>query len=982
MGQNISLAFELQGKKATKEELAKILAEVDLTGLEKRKPNELSGGQKQRVAIARALIKNPEVILADEPTGALDSSTGKAVFDTLKSLAKTHLVIVVSHDRDFAELYGDRVIELKDGKIISDISKHKVDPSQISEGVSVIGGKTIQVKPGYTLQPSDLTMINNYLRNSKDGAVISMDAKANESFRQFTKTDENGKQDVFASTKPEDIQSKKYDGSEFHLVKSRLPFRNSLRMGASSLKTKPFKLVMTILLSSAALTLFGLSDIMNAYSPNQIYLNSMMASDVPALCFEKRVALTSYASDYSAVYEEPFYLSQQTMNDEDISKLSEVLGASLTPVYAAANGNRIDYSSALNTFAMSSNENDMLYRVSSSFYGYVPLTEDSVSSWGLTLTGSLPSQNNEAVISDYVFAQIQRFGFVGEDGDGNNLVMQGNEVTDVASFLTKKPVLSLNLGLDYSQTKLTIVGVVDTQFPFSFYEPIFKTTDFTQYMAQQMVSSDLNSSYAGMLFVAPKFIEEQNAADAFSFQNQVSISLVASAGYGNEYSYFAKNSYVKRKEYITSSSLDSLTLGEDDILLPWSAYASLFYSDLDEDITVDDTLAPNYGMLASNAQLFGFSTLDTSNTKSRYTIGEQLPYYAAGAYVKENGLSTDTDTLNQMAKMAEDMGLASNVDVASENGQDLLKTFYARYLAEKYITSYTNGSTSAGLGGYEKNAFGEKSGKEICQEFLLNFGKHASKGFLDASSTDINGGITTRMGNSVDNRSITFHARGFYYKDSGENYYSASPVVISDAQFDALYAAHQANPYISVIAPLHGNRSLAKKAVDYSGTQTAQAAGDVVYRLRNKCTSMVDTANSAAKSLRPVFFYFGLAVAVFAALLMMNFVANSVAAKKREIGILRAVGARGIDVYGIFFHESEIIALINSVVASIVTGVVAWGINNSIVNQYHIPLAIFTFSWRTVLVILALSILVSAIASFLPSYLISRKKPIDSINLR
>ena len=107
VGANIALAMELQGRKPTKEELNKILDEVDLTGFASRKPNELSGGQKQRVAIARALIKNPEIIMADEPTGALDSNTGKQVFDTLKKLSKDKLVIVVSHDRDFAEQYGD-----------------------------------------------------------------------------------------------------------------------------------------------------------------------------------------------------------------------------------------------------------------------------------------------------------------------------------------------------------------------------------------------------------------------------------------------------------------------------------------------------------------------------------------------------------------------------------------------------------------------------------------------------------------------------------------------------------------------------------------------------------------------------------------------------------------------------------------------------------------------------------------------------------
>ena len=128
--QNISLALQLQGKKNDKEAVDNILKQVDLQGYGKRKPNTLSGGQKQRIAIARALIKNPEIIMADEPTGALDSNTGKQVFDTLKKLSESKLVIIVSHDRDFAEIYGDRIIELADGKVIRDVTKDVVDAKQ------------------------------------------------------------------------------------------------------------------------------------------------------------------------------------------------------------------------------------------------------------------------------------------------------------------------------------------------------------------------------------------------------------------------------------------------------------------------------------------------------------------------------------------------------------------------------------------------------------------------------------------------------------------------------------------------------------------------------------------------------------------------------------------------------------------------------------------------------------------------------------
>lgn len=125
VGSNIELALELQGRKASREETDEILRRVELTDsdgntLYDRKINELSGGQKQRVAIARALIKDPRIILADEPTGALDSRTGNALFELLRELSKTKLIVVVSHDRENAERYGDRIIELKDGKIVSD----------------------------------------------------------------------------------------------------------------------------------------------------------------------------------------------------------------------------------------------------------------------------------------------------------------------------------------------------------------------------------------------------------------------------------------------------------------------------------------------------------------------------------------------------------------------------------------------------------------------------------------------------------------------------------------------------------------------------------------------------------------------------------------------------------------------------------------------------------------------------------------------
>ena len=104
-------------RKISKAEIESILKRFDLFGLEKQKVNTLSGGEKQRVAIMRAVLKNPEMILCDEPTGSLDEENSKNIFTILKDLSKEKLVIVVSHDRKSAEEFGDGIIEIKDGVV-------------------------------------------------------------------------------------------------------------------------------------------------------------------------------------------------------------------------------------------------------------------------------------------------------------------------------------------------------------------------------------------------------------------------------------------------------------------------------------------------------------------------------------------------------------------------------------------------------------------------------------------------------------------------------------------------------------------------------------------------------------------------------------------------------------------------------------------------------------------------------------------------
>ncbi len=132
---NVELALTIGGisKKERKARALKALDEVGLKEQAHKKPNQMSGGQMQRVAIARALVNNPDILLADEPTGALDTETSVQVMELLKKVAKDRLVIMVTHNPELAEEYSTRIVKLKDGKVTDDSAPFVLDVKDMIE---------------------------------------------------------------------------------------------------------------------------------------------------------------------------------------------------------------------------------------------------------------------------------------------------------------------------------------------------------------------------------------------------------------------------------------------------------------------------------------------------------------------------------------------------------------------------------------------------------------------------------------------------------------------------------------------------------------------------------------------------------------------------------------------------------------------------------------------------------------------------------
>ena len=432
VGANIALALELQGKKATDAVINEILEQVDLQGYGSRRPNELSGGQKQRVAIARALVKNPKIIMADEPTGALDSRTGKQVFDTLKKLSQTKLVIVVSHDRDFAMGYADRIIELADGKVISDTT---LCENQTEDAVGLsFDGATAKIPMGYHLTEADRDAINAYMDRLQSGGEL-----------EFTTA---LPKHTFAPTDPNAIV--RSDTTPFKLIKSKLSFKHAFKIGGSGLKHKKFRLFMTILLSFISFGLFGLADTFGSYNHIQTATNSLQDSQLTYATLDKSIKVGSGVDAY--------WQSYLPIKEEDIQKVNAQTGLAFQGIVSAEEvscyfDHVLDRTAQLN-------EGSYPYYFTQ-FYGVTEITQSELDAFGYTVTcGKLPDgTKNEIAISQHIADTfVKAGGIVTEVFDKEMGLKQ--EKLEIRSYEDLVGV-TLNIG---HENQFTVSAVINTNF--------------------------------------------------------------------------------------------------------------------------------------------------------------------------------------------------------------------------------------------------------------------------------------------------------------------------------------------------------------------------------------------------------------------------------------------------------------------------------------------------------------------------------------
>ena len=843
---NIKIAMELQGRPVDEEEFSRLLKEVEIHDLKDRKPSELSGGQRQRVAIARALVKQPRIIMADEPTGALDSATGAQVLDTLKKLSKDKLVIVVSHDNEFAQKYADRIIHLVDGKVVEDITFTETD---MTENVSERENALI-VRDGAELSEAEKDAIAKAVKERKKVEIIE----------KLSYRDKHATGEVAVETE-----------EPVALKKSKMKLRSSVQLGVKSLAVKPIRLIITIIISALAFAVFGLFDTIANFSTEKILKHHLRESAATTLATS-----ADYIVDYGASDRYGLKVSQETLDG-----LEAETGGTVKGVFDFRDNTTGSISQTLTITELMSSK----VVVGRKYYA------NSVNGFIEFDAGTEIKANGAFKDFDYKLIAGYYPSLVYEDGklDENTLreVAISTYLADSIIFylngepLGEKTVAEredlLGAAITVSQETYTIVGIVDCGDIPEKYDTILESTPSNVNNTALVgdYASYIDSGAQKCLFVGKGFMREHNA-------RQESTDI-----------YYAGN-------------------------VDWS-------------IAIGDS--------AVKKQVVSYVYNAADHTQENILLFD-------GAYESDGSVTLGKDEILVHYLNLENMfsGEISQLETPVRNS------------AKELIRGMQNGTAA--------------ENRTALAELFTTLNVDMADGFVPAT---VNQRSTETDEKIVEEWKIV----GVYFGVDENSYSTAAryKLMVGKPFMQTYNIYDKQGDYNKIIFSAESVKNGADVIVEYLTSEKGLA----LTWYNNSVLTVIGENETMIRQAADLFLYAALALAVFSIFMLYNYISTSISSKRRSVGVLRGLGAGGKDILRIFLSESLVIAVINGILACVLSALGCMLVNSYIMNTMNIFVAFALFGVRQILIISGVSLLTAFLSSALPIFKISKKKPVDLI---
>ncbi|MCL2062621.1 MAG: ABC transporter permease [Firmicutes bacterium] len=862
----------------------------------------------------------------------------------------------------------------------------------MSEGVSIIDNKILHVKKGHKFTEAEKKEVIGFLENAQGDLILSKDEKSNADFRRLSRIDAEGNKESFEDVTEKTQNIKRYDPSEFKLIRSRLPLRHSLKIAGSSLKAKPIRLFFTVLLSVIAFGLFGLADTLGAYNKHNALYESMRDSQIDYASFAKRA---SWGGDTGLNAEEAATIRQK-FPDSDFDELRSLRNLGM---------HNITYGASLFDFNLPDNQGKFgAYYThgqwSPSFGGVLELPKDISASAtvyrGYSISGRVPAAFDEIMISRHVFNAFKDLSlYVGND--------YSYATTDKKAINSDNDLLGEKIRIgDRSGSGLyaTVVGIIDTNFPSDRYTKLKEAPDNSSgfdislmFLSNEILNAFMYG-YHGAMFTANGFIEHisQGAESNYlTFRGSGGFSMTR-IEQNSSFSFIASDEQLG-KDGLSAVFADGRTtnaLAEGEALVSLETFLSLMnrwnwvwnFGNLpwgEEDPDYAEKMQQYEAIMQLRNAPYGSDAEFMQAAVQFYFEYNDYGYYDADnnwVWVPFDDIAhVEAYMIEESGFWQWDDGLQDTVWVTGSVEQFLLNNFVGNFDTLEDV--YWHILDRDWFPYMYFAAFGPtvEEARDIVRAQAIA-----------ALFTD--GGISTQArywGSVGGSGNFTLNIVGIAY-DEDFSSFNSSGVVVSGEVYGAIQQMLAGNgDIVAMLTRLPESRAAQMAMIEFSYIATIAPDpwggqdGSYRFMLMNSVTSGLEEFNYYLEMFAQVFLYVGLGFALFASFLMMNFIMASISFKKRQIGILRAIGAKSGDVFMIFFLEALMIALICFLFAVLGAGLGAFFINGAVRNMLGLLITLLSFSARQIALVLAVSVGVAFIASFLPVYTTARKKPIEAI---